>query len=214
MKLDRKIKNLIEDLYTKESSETLNTISDIRKETLLYLESNHSDNDKSNYCIEILKEIELAPTKNEELFAHFSHFGFVAEGLALSKLKSTIEANIRAFNLSYKYTTIKEKKALPTKELKDFIYKIDNKEEFIEALKDEFKTEKGIEIRALIESLKDEGVLIIGNRQFKPLCTSIKESFNRDIGSYNGIQNPKEHEVSNIMSPTKERVKIILDKFK
>ena len=50
-------------------------------------------------------------------------------------------------------------------QLNNFIYNIENKEEFLNDLKRSFRTEKGVEIRALIEILKNQEIIIIGNRE-------------------------------------------------
>lgn len=77
------------------------------------------------------------------------------------------------------------------KVLFQFIHNIENKEEFIKELKETFPTEIGKSIKAIIDILTDEKILVYGTKEFKTLYDEIKLSFNRDIGSYNSIQNVK-----------------------
>lgn len=73
----------------------------------------------------------------------------------------------------------------------EFLFKITDKEKFIQELKDNFPTEKGKSIRAMIEILKDEGMLTYGTKEFKDLHKGIGHSFNRNIGTYQSVKDPK-----------------------
>jgi len=77
------------------------------------------------------------------------------------------------------------------KSLFDFLYNIENKKDFIQDLKETFPTEKGKDIKAIINILKDENIIIHGTREFKKLCNSINTAFERNIGEYSGINDPK-----------------------
>lgn len=61
---------------------------------------------------------------------------------------------------------------------------------FISDLKIEFKTEKGKDIKAIIEILKQEGLLHIPNRGLKAFIEKLKDTLNRDIGTYQSINDP------------------------
>jgi hypothetical protein len=69
---------------------------------------------------------------------------------------------------------------------------------FADGLKQQFKTEIGLGIRYMIEGLIKEKYLAIGDRQKKDLFRALIKYFSRDIGSYQGIFNPKQPEDSNI----------------
>lgn len=77
------------------------------------------------------------------------------------------------------------------KVLLQFIHNIKNKEEFIQELKETFPTEIGKSIKAIIDILRDEKILVYGTKEFKNLYEEIKLNFNREIGTYNSIQNVK-----------------------
>jgi hypothetical protein len=77
------------------------------------------------------------------------------------------------------------------KVLFQFIHNISNKVEFTKELKETFPTEIGKSIKAIIDILSDEKILVYGTKEFKTLYEEIYLSFNRDIGTYNSIQNVK-----------------------
>lgn len=63
---------------------------------------------------------------------------------------------------------------------------------FLNELKSTFPKEKGQKIRAIIDELKDEEILQIGEGEFAAFLRKLKENFKREIGEYQGIQNIKE----------------------
>lgn len=85
------------------------------------------------------------------------------------------------------------KKERAEKSFSDFIFNVNDKELFIEELIEIFKTEIGIPLKILIELLKDENILLIGDREFKQFHSCLNKSFNRDIGSYQALNDSYKH---------------------
>ena len=77
------------------------------------------------------------------------------------------------------------------KSLFQFIHNIENKEGFVQELKETFPTEIGKSIKAIIDILTKENILVIGTKEFKHFLEVLKLHFGRDIGEYQGIQNVK-----------------------
>ena len=80
------------------------------------------------------------------------------------------------------------------KTINDFIYNVKDKETFLNDLKETFTTEKGQKIRALIELLKEEDIIIKGEREFKAFYEEFKKTMKQNIGEYQGINDLKEHQ--------------------
>lgn len=79
----------------------------------------------------------------------------------------------------------------PEKKLYDFIYNINDKSLFMNDLKTEFPIEKGKSIRAIIDYLIIEKIIIIGNRQLKLFYDLLQNDFERDLGTYQSINDVK-----------------------
>lgn len=94
---------------------------------------------------------------------------------------------------------------------------IEKRNELAQMLKAEFKTERNIMIRSLLEALRrhDPALLIIVEGQFKEIFDSLKIYFNRDIGSYQGVQNPvfKTDKPPKSYKGIKERLDSLLERF-
>lgn len=88
-------------------------------------------------------------------------------------------------------TIEKDKPKKLKKVLFQFIHNITDKDGFIRELKETFPTEIGKSIKAIIDILTDDKILIYGTKEFKTLYEQINLSFNRDIGTYNSVQNVK-----------------------
>ncbi|MEN8858225.1 MAG: hypothetical protein ABF260_09205 [Flavobacteriaceae bacterium] len=133
----------------------------------------------------------------------------------ISKIIDTI---IEITNLEY----IKSKKEIlnrsdekPVKNLSDYFINIENKRKksFFNELGKVFKTEKGKSIKAIMDELKEESLLIIGPREFKSFLEEFRKIFNHDIGTYQSINDPKV--IDNITKePILKRLKPIMIKFK
>jgi hypothetical protein len=94
---------------------------------------------------------------------------------------------------------INKKKPPQQKDIFDFLINIDEKESFLLELKDTFKDERGKSIKAIIEILKNSDILVIREREHKTFIKSLENYFNRNIGSYQSIQDVKviHSEISN-----------------
>lgn len=82
--------------------------------------------------------------------------------------------------------------------LSQFLININNKEFFIKSLKKEFKSEKGLKIRYMIEGLKKLSLISFGDRENTALYKSIEKSFDWNIGSKQGIFDNKDVNPTNI----------------
>ena len=89
------------------------------------------------------------------------------------------------------------KKHKPKKTLQNFITNVKDKNAFIKDLKINFNTEKGINLKILIEILKDESIISIKSREFKQFYNCLKEKFNGDIGSYTALNDLYKHTEDN-----------------
>jgi len=110
------------------------------------------------------------------------------ENLKLEASKKQIELELK-LNESDLIDDSSDENKNPKKKINDFFINITDKEKFLIELKNTFKTEKGQKIRALIEVLKKEKMLLIGEGEFRNFINELAICFNRDIGKYQGIQN-------------------------
>ncbi|MCK9235783.1 MAG: hypothetical protein WDA08_04575 [Weeksellaceae bacterium] len=100
------------------------------------------------------------------------------------------------------------------KELHHFFNQIDNerKLDFLNELKELFPTEIGLSIRAIIEILKENNMLIIGTREFKAFFKELKDFFDRNIGSYQSINDEIPDDI--IKETILLKLKPLIDKYK
>lgn len=77
-------------------------------------------------------------------------------------------------------------------------------------IKEIFNIEKGKSIRLLIKALEESNpkLIALGNRDFKALYLAIKESFGRDIGSYQSVKGYKYQETSDEQDFTAIQLKL------
>ena len=108
-------------------------------------------------------------------------------------------------------TTNKPKKL--KKVLFQFIQNIKHKENFIQELTETFPTEKGKSIKAIIDILTEKNIIVYGTKEFKTLYEEIKLNFNRDIGTYNSIQNVKDID-SAILDTITKKLNPLINKHK
>lgn len=80
-----------------------------------------------------------------------------------------------------------------SKALNDYLSNVKDKEAFAKDLKATFNTEIGISFKIMIELLKTENILLIGNRDFLGFYRNIKPYFNRDIGTYTAVNDTYKH---------------------
>ncbi|HOU03465.1 MAG TPA: hypothetical protein PLL94_10865 [Bacteroidales bacterium] len=76
----------------------------------------------------------------------------------------------------------------------------DKKDAFAEGLKKVFKGSKGLNIRYLVEGLKNKRLLSFTDRERSALFRAMKKYFDWPLGHYNGIFNPKNLQQKNIES--------------
>jgi hypothetical protein len=106
-----------------------------------------------------------------------------------TELITEIENFERNLKIIIKTENIEPKK--PTKTILDFIHNVNDKNSFLNDLKIHFPTEQGKSIKAIIDLLDKEGIIIYGTKEFKPLLTEIQLFFNRNLGTYQSVQNVK-----------------------
>jgi hypothetical protein len=77
------------------------------------------------------------------------------------------------------------------KSLIEFINNIEDKEAFLLELKIMFPTEQGKSIKAIVLKLVEVQILIYGTKEFLQFYNELKTYFNRDIGTYQSINDVK-----------------------
>ncbi|MDA9342270.1 hypothetical protein N9Q84_04770, partial [Flavobacteriaceae bacterium] len=108
-----------------------------------------------------------------------------------------------------------KKPVVVKKKLSDFIENVGEKQNLIEDLKKKFPTEKGKGIKAMIKILQENDIIIIPDRQFKKFYTSLKNDFERDIGSYTSINDVKDTDFDNTyLNNFKKRLTPLITKYK
>lgn len=111
-----------------------------------------------------------------------------------------------------KVRTNKNKKDLK-RELKDFFYNVEEKEDFLLELKEVFTIEYGIDFSILMWLLKDANILIIGNREFKRFHEVATIHFTQGIGTPQSINDNYKHS-ENDKKTYKSNIQIISNKLK
>lgn len=106
---------------------------------------------------------------------------------SLKQRKRDIKAELKKITPTAPAREIKQLKTL-----NDFIFNINNKETFMQELKTTFPTEKGKSIKAIIDILTDAQIIIYGTKEFRQFYNELKTYFNRNIGTYQGINDVKE----------------------
>jgi hypothetical protein len=94
----------------------------------------------------------------------------------------------------------------------DFIDNINDKIAFAQELKETFNSEMGIDFRIMIELLKDNKIIRIGDRKFRLFHGLAKVYFGRNIGSYSGVNDKYHHNESDKKIHSK-KIKIINEKL-
>ncbi|WP_417878476.1 hypothetical protein [Vibrio sp.] len=145
---------------------------------------------------------------------------FPGENTELRQLSRLIEAELEIMVLKMEYemltaqTNSQRENKIP-KELPQFFINIDDekKSDFLNELKKIFTTEKGKSIKAIIDILITENILIIGAREFNNFYKELKKHFDRDIGKYQAIQNVKNIH-NDVKEPIEKRIKPLIIKYK
>ncbi|WP_188050344.1 hypothetical protein [Flavobacterium sp. GP15] len=110
----------------------------------------------------------------------------------------------------------KLKKNKPTKTLFDFIHNVEDKEAFIQDLKNEFPNDKGKTIKAVINILKEWKIIIIIDRQFKTFYDLLLIEFNGTIGTYPSINDAEKKRPFDkiFLDPIKQKLNPLIIKHK
>ncbi len=151
-----------------------------------------------NYCIPLFNEIKIIlndnfciDIENSPLKNDFDEVLNVLENsIDLNELNLLNELNKSKNEQPHQAKTSKPKRLKKT--LIEFIHNVENKEAFLQDLKITFPTEIGKSIKAIIDFLNKERILIYGTKEFKQLFEELENYFSRNIGSYNSVQNVKE----------------------
>jgi hypothetical protein len=106
------------------------------------------------------------------------------------------------------------------KDFVDFIDNVNDKIAFAQELKKTFNIEIGIDFRIMIELLKDNKIIRIGDRKFRLFHGLATVHFERSIGSYSGIKDKYHHDESDKKAHPKkiriinEKLQPLIDKYK
>lgn len=91
---------------------------------------------------------------------------------------------------------ILEKNKYPKKKsIHSFFINLNDKEQFLEELRNKFDGQKGIGFKILVKLLEEENVLVIESRRFKIFYNASCNFFLQDIGSYASINDKYKHSV-------------------
>lgn len=102
----------------------------------------------------------------------------------------------------------------------DFIYNVKDKIAFAQELKETFNIEIGIDFRIMIELLKDNKIIRIGDRKFRLFHGLATVYFDRNIGSYSGVKDKFDGSESDKKAHPKkirninEKLQPLIDKYK
>lgn len=141
----------------------------------------------------IIKQLITVTIMNETPKKHLSFQGINASKFLVSFILSTTELFTKDSTTSKEpQQETKTVTPPPKKNIFDFIFLVDEKENFLSEIKNTFPTEIGISIKAIINKLSEEKILIIGAREFKTIFNLLTIYFQRNIGTYNSIQNVKD----------------------
>ena len=105
-----------------------------------------------------------------------------------------------------------EKQKKRHKTLLEFINNIDDKEAFLNDLKNTFPTEIGLSIKAIVLRLVEVNILIYGTKEFKNFYEELTKYFDRSIGSYPSINDNKPD--SKIIDIITLKLNPLIDKYK
>lgn len=129
----------------------------------------------------------------------------------ITDLLEQIESEYLLYKQGLKNDTPESEKTVKT--FFDFINNVKDKEAFAKDLKDTFNTEKGISFKIMIELLKAENILLIGNRDFAGFYRVINPFFNSGIGTYTALNDGYKHTADEQTQYAKE-IQIIKQKLK
>lgn len=102
----------------------------------------------------------------------------------------------------------------PKKNLSEFIHNIEDKEAFLQDLKNTFPTEIGKAIKGIIDLLKKDKYLIHNDREFSDVVNAIRVFFNRDIGSVQSIRDAKNTDDKFFIAPIEQKLNPLIMQHK
>lgn len=103
----------------------------------------------------------------------------------------------------------------PQKTIFDFINNVKDKEMFMQDLKKEFPTAEGLEMKAIIESLKISNVLVAPYGKFKPFYDLLFKYFDEKIGSRQGVIAAELDDRHNeLIKSIEDKLKPLINKYK
>lgn len=105
-----------------------------------------------------------------------------------------------------------EKQKKRHKTLFEFINNIDDKEAFLNDLKNTFPTEIGLSIKAIVLRLVEVNILIYGTKEFKNFYEELTKYFDRSIGTYGSINDNKPD--NRIIDTITLKLNPLIDKYK
>lgn len=139
----------------------------------------------------------------------------------LSKLENSISSkDIESAALLLSNSKKKTIKFNDENDFVDFIYNVNDKIAFAQELKETCNIEIGIDFRIMIELLKDNKIIRIGDRKFRLFHELAKVYFDRNIGSYSGVKDKYHHtEIDKKAHPKKiriinEKLQPLINKYK
>jgi hypothetical protein len=139
----------------------------------------------------------------------------------LSKLENSISIeDIESSVLLLSNSKKRNIKFTAEKDFVDFIDNVNDKIAFAQELKEAFNIEIGIDFRIMVELLKDNKIIKIGNRKFRLFHKLATVYFDRDIGSYSGVNDKYKHTESDKKIHSKmikiinEKLQPLTDKYK
>lgn len=172
------------------------------------------------YCLKVIKESYYF--LNNKLYIEIEKcpIQFDYENL-LSKLENSI--SIEDIESSVQLLSNSKKRDIKFNDEKDFVDFIDNVNDKIalaQELKEAFNIEKGIDFRIMIELLKDNKIIRIGDRKFRLFHKLATLHFDRSIGHYSGVNDKYHHNESDKKIHSKkikiinEKLQPLIDKYK
>ena len=139
-----------------------------------------------------IKKIEFANDYLDKLkklndFQKFSKHKAIIQNMIIE-----IENNFKNYKLNTAPQQIESSKPKKHKKsLLEFINNIKDKEAFIQELKKTFQSEQGKSIKAIVLKLNEVNILIYGTKEFRQFYNELQTYFNRDIGTYQSINDVK-----------------------
>ena len=172
------------------------------------------------YCLKVIKESYYF--LNNKLYVEIEKCPIQSdyENL-LSKLENSISIeDIESSVLLLSNSKKRDIKFNDENHFVDFIDNVNDKIAFAQELKKTFNIEMGIDFRIMIELLKDNEIIRIVDRKFRLFHKLATVYFDRDIGSYSGVNDKYKHTESDKKIHSKkiriinEKLQPLIDKYK